>query len=69
MDYKKLETAVYCEGFVEDFIENTVATSAPSKQMEELLFAWHTLSEAFNILRKEVVELEYKLHSARSALT
>lgn len=69
MDYKKLERAVYCEGFVEDFIEKTVAFDSSSPHMIELGANWTTLSEAFTELRKENSTLQSQLDAARNALS
>jgi hypothetical protein len=68
MDYKKLETAVYCQGFVGDYIETHAPDSPKSQHMTELLFAWSTLSQAFDELRRENADLQMKLYSARVAL-
>jgi hypothetical protein len=68
MDYKKLETAVYCQGFVGDYIETHIAASPESRHMTELLSAWNLLSEGFDELRRENQDLQMKLYSARVAL-
>lgn len=73
MDYKKLESAVYSQGFVEDYLEKHAKEpnqldAAELKHREEVLAAWRRVDAAFEELRKENAQMAQKLFAARTAL-
>lgn len=73
MDYKKLESAVYSEGFVEDYLERLAVEASDDpvdfKHRQEVLAAWKIFDAAFNELRKENQDMQQKLYSLRTILT
>lgn len=66
MIIEKLNTIVYAEGFIEDFIENY--QTEDTKHAEEITGMWKVLAAGLLELRRENAALEMKVTAARNAL-
>lgn len=70
MKTERLQQISFAEGFVEDFIESSVAASSPdvAEQAMKLTAMWQTLTAGLKELRSENADLEAKLILAKNAL-
>jgi hypothetical protein len=66
MNIEKLNALAYAEGFIEDFIENYQTEDA--KHIEVISTMWEVIAKGLLELRRENVDLEFKIVAARNAL-
>jgi hypothetical protein len=74
MDYRKLESLVYAQGFVDSYINEYIAENTPDadaqriEHMAQLLNMWLRVSVGVDELRKESSDLNSMILNARTAL-
>lgn len=67
MKIERLNTILYAEGFIEDFIENY--KTEDHEHAKQLANMWQVLSTGLTELRRENTALELKIMAARNDLS